>query len=267
MNGQNVLIGILARRARVIAWTWDAGKDCLTYWLPQKADPLRIEGIRNSDAAAEWRFLWEGQEAGCIDVHEPENRNGVLLRLTYRRLEEGKEVVGFAEVLSKSKEAKANRGGLICSESALIARINADMMMLHAQEKGVLFAIGIDGLGQGDLASESQKEKCIEIMLAAIRAEFRDIDIFGFLSETRFFVFFRGVLSIDVLERRAQHFLDEFSRRVLDSPITASCTIGIAVTGGDRTTAKELMAAAGKALDEAMVRGASHYRMFESEKY
>ncbi len=267
MNGQNELIGVLARRARVIAWAYDAQKDCLTYWLPQKDGSSQIKDIKNSDTVDEWRFLWEGQPTGGVDVHEPGKKDGAIFRLTYKRLDSIGAVVGFAEVLSMPKGDKAYRGGVICNEVELTARINADMLLLNAREKGVLFAIGIDEGDRGNLADESQKEKCVESMMATIRSEFRDKDIFGFLWDARFIVFFRGALSIDVLERRAQHFLDEFSRRALDSSITASCTIGIAVTGGGRSTAKELMAAAGQTLDDAMLRGANHYRMFESEKY
>ena len=99
------------------------------------------------------------------------------------------------------------------------------------------------------------------------RAEFRDTDIFGLLPNARFIVFFRGALSIDVVEERAQRFLDEFSRRAIDSSLPISCSIGIAVTGSEQTLAKQLISYAGQVLDEIVVRGANRYRMFESEKY
>ena len=267
MNEYNELIGILARHARIIAWIYDAQTDCLTYWLPQTVNALRINDIKNTEAADEWHFLWEGQPSGSLDVHAPERKDGALFRLTYKRLEDNTGVVGVADVISARQGANARNGGAICDEGVLAARINADMLLLQQREKGVLFAIKIDGLGKNELANESQEEKCIEILIASIHAEFRDTDIFGTLPDERFFVFFRGALSIDVLERRAQHFLDEFSRRALDSMITASCTIGIAVTGGAHSAAKDLIAAASQALDEAMARGVNHYRMYENEKY
>lgn len=254
MNGQYELIAILARRAGVIAWAYDARTDCLAYWSPQKTELSRIEGARKSGIASEWQFLWEEKATGCVDVHAPEKKDDSLFRLTFKRLERGRGVVGFAEPLSSS-------------ESALISRIDADMLLLRAREKGVMFALGIDGFGKGVLANENLKSKCFEIMEATMRAEFRDSDIFGLLQDARYIVFFRGVLSIDVVEQRAQHFLDEFSRRAFDNSMPISCSIGIAVTGKEQASAKQLIASAGQALDEASSRGTSRYRMYESERY
>lgn len=267
MNGQNELISILARRAHVIAWAYDARTDCLAYWLPQNMDFSQIEDVKKSEAASEWQFLWEAQTTGCVDVHAPEKKDGTLFRLTYKRLERDRGVVGFAEPLSAPKGAEAIRGKAICDESALTARIDADMLLLRTREKGVMFALGIDGFGKGNLASASQKNKCYEIMEATMRAEFRDSDIIGLLSDTRFIVFFRGALSIDIVEQRAQRFLDEFSRRALDNSLSITCSIGIAVTGKEQVSAKQLIAFAGRALDEMALRGSNRYRMFESEKY
>ena len=267
MNDQNELISILARRAHVIAWAYDAHTDCLTYWLPQKSDSAQIEDVKKSGIASEWRFLWEEKATGCVDVHAPTKRDGALFRLTYKRLEKERGVVGFAEPISASTGAVAIRGRAICDESALATRIDADMLLLRTREKGVMFALGIDEFGKGNLASMSQKSKCYEIMEATMRAEFRDSDIFGLLSDSRFIVFFRGSLSIDVVEHRAQHFLDDFSRRALDNSLPISCSIGIAVTGREQTSAKQLIAYAVQALDDAVARGANRYRMFESEKY
>lgn len=267
MNGQNELISILARRAHVIAWAYDARTDCLAYWSPQKTDFSQIESVKNSDIASEWQFLWDEQATGCVDVHAPEKRDDALFRLTYRRLERERGVIGFAEPLSVSKGVTAIRGRAICDENALIARIDADMLLLRTREKGVMFALGIDRFDKGNFADTSQKIKCYEIMEATMRAEFRDSDIFGLISDARYIVFFRGSLSIDVVEYRAQRFLDEFSRRALDNSLQISCSIGIAVTGKEQTSAKQLIDCARQALDEATSRGVNRYRMFESEKY
>lgn len=267
MNGQNELISILARRAHVIAWAYDARTDCLVYWSPQKTDSSQIESVKKSDIASEWQFLWDEQATGCVDVHAPEKRDGALFRLTYRRLERERGVIGFAEPLSVSKGAAAIQGRAICDKNALIARIDADLLLLRTREKGVMFALGIDGFGKGNLAGTSQKSKCYEIIEATMRAEFRDSDIIGLLSDSRFIVFFRGSLSIDVVEYRAQRFLDEFSRRALDNSLQITCSIGIAVTGREQTSSKQLIDCAVQALDEATSRGVNRYRMFEGEKY
>ena len=267
MNGQKELIGILARRAHVIAWAYDARADCLTYWSPQTADASKIKGVKESNAAPEWEFLWEKQATGCVDVHTPKNLNGAMFRLTYKRLRRGKGVVGVAEPLSASDEASARWEKSLCDESALTARIEDDMLLLRPHEKGVMFALGLDGFGEGKPENAVLKNKGYEIMEDTIRAEFRDSDIFGLLAEAKYIVFFRGSLSIDVVEQRAQRFLDEFSRRAIDNSLTVSCSIGIAVIGKERPSAKQMIAFARQALKEASVRGANRYRMFESEKY
>ena len=44
-------------------------------------------------------------------------------------------------------------------------------------------------------------------------------------------------------------------------------SIGIAVTGKELSSAKDLIEAAGQALDEAIDRGSNHYRMYEINRY
>ena len=267
MNGEYELIGILARRANVIAWAYEAKTDCLTYWLPQQAGASRIENVKKSVAASEWQFLWGTQATGSVDVHSPHDEGNSLFRLTYRRLENEGGVVGVAEPLSSSRGAATLRGKFICDEDTLLARIDNDMLLLRAREKGVLFILGLDVSRSGKSLSEDWKDKAYEIMEDTLYTEFRDNDILGLLSEERFSVFFRGTLSIDVVEERAQHFLDEFSRRASDRGMQISCSIGIAVAGKELTKARELIAAAGQAFQEIRSRGTNRYRMFESEKY
>ena len=265
MVGQGELIELLARRARVIAWMYDVKTDCLSYCMPQQEQGfLQERGIKESKTAKEWNFLWEGPPKGCVDAHAPGRMNGALFRLTYTRL--GRDgVVGFAEELSPQDGGTSQ--GLRVDLKTLAARINAELVLLRAREKGVLFAAEIDGYGKGELANASQQDKSFGAMETSLRAEFRDSDILGAISDSRFIVFFRGALSIDVVERRAQRFLDEFARRSLDMSLPASCSIGIAVAGGELDTAEALLDAAGKALDDVVARGANHYRMYESEKY
>ncbi|MBO4852901.1 MAG: diguanylate cyclase [Schwartzia sp.] len=265
MVGQGELIELLARRARVIAWMYDVKTDCLSYCMPQQEQGfLQERGIKESKTAKEWNFLWEGPSKGCVDVHAPGRLNGALFRLTYTRLgQDG--VVGFAEELSP-KDGETPQG-LRVDLKTLAARINAELVLLRAREKGVLFAAEIDGYGKGELANSSWKDKCFSAMETVLHAEFRDTDILGAITDTRFIVFFRGALSIDVVERRAQRFLDEFARRALDMSLPASCSIGIAVAGNELGTAEELIDAAGKALGDVVARGANHYRMYEGEKY
>ena len=265
MIGQGELIELLARRARVIAWTYDVKTDCLSYCLPQQEQGfLKEQGLRTSKQAQEWRFLWKGPSQGCVDVHAPGRISGSVYRLTYTRLgHDG--VVGFAEEISPKEDDASN--GLHIDAKTLAARIDAELILLREREKGVLFALEIDGYGKGDLISPYQQEKCFGAMETALRAEFRDSDILGSVSDARFIVFFHGVLSIDVVERRAQRFLDEFARRALDSALPASCSIGIAVANGDMAKAEDLISAAGEALDGVIAHGANHYRMYESEKY
>ncbi len=262
MVGQKELIGLLARRAGVIAWTYDAKEDCLTYCLPNESVFSQVSGLKNGSATFDWSFLRDGTASGFVDVRETPWQEDGAFRVTYLRV--SGDFVGFAEKLTIGNFNSV----MAINENALVSRIDADLFLLRAREKGVLFAMEATGANRrGVQPKERQGKLYVDILEQAIKEEFRGRDIFGRVSDMRYIVFFRGELPIDVVERRAQHFLDEFSRRALDSSITASCTIGIAVTGGDRTAAKDLIEAASQALEEAMARGANHYRMYENDRY
>ncbi len=268
MVGHKELIHLLVKRARVIAWHYDAKTDFLVYWLPQEPACAQVSSMKDSESSQEWSFLWEGSVTGSVDVHAPGCKTGALFRLTFLRLEHGQGVIGIAEELSAKTPGPLFRlQGGVSEKNVLVERIEDELMLLHEREKGVLFAMEIGGVGKDNRTDLKQKEKCLGVLEKTIHDEFRDTDIIGILSETRVIVFFHGELSIDVVEHRAQRFLDDFSRRAMDLSLPLSCSIGISVTAGGQLAATNLIATAEKVLNEAIDRGANHYRMFESDKY
>ena len=263
MVDQKELIGLLARRAGVVAWEYDAEEDCLVYCLPSETTFFRVRGFQAEKESEAWSFLWGKAASGFVDVRKTPWRDDMGFRLTYLRAGKSGDVVGFAEELASGIGGDAQT----IDAEALFARMGADLVLLRGREKGVLFAMEATKAGRVVSSKAVQEQAFIDLLEQTIRAEFRGRDIFGRISETRYLVFFRGELPIDVVERRAQHFLDEFSRRALDSTIAACCTIGIAVTGSGHSSAQELVSAAEQALNEAIARGANHYRMYENERY
>ncbi len=227
-----------------------------------------------SSVAEEWAFLWHGDLSGSADVHTPFGHEEAVYRLAYRRTvgKDGIYAAGIAEDITEAHAAAARlKDGTghpeqagISGDEAIRLRVEAELALLHPGEKGVLFAVGIDSFEE----LEGKQEACVRVMENTLHAEFRGNDIFGRLSRKgRYIVFFCGSLSIDVVERRAQHFLDEFQRQALDTSINATCSLGIAVAGGAKPSAETLNSAASFALDEALVRGTHHYRMFDSNRY
>lgn len=265
MVGQKELVGLLVRRAGVTAWTYEAQKDCLTYCRSNELACLNVSGFKDEKTAAEWAFLWSGKASGFVDVHDTPWQKDGNFRLTYLRVGDSEDVVGIADKLNGEMDydllSNINLG-------KLTMRIDAEIMLLHPREKGVLFVMEAAGTtAKKTTEKENQSLTYIDVLEQTIRSEFRGQDILNRLSTTRHLVFFRGELPIDVIEHRAQMFLDEYARRAMDLMIPTVCSIGIAVTGKELTSAEELIAAAGQALDAAIDRGSNHYRMYESNRY
>lgn len=264
MVGQKELIGLLVRRAGVTAWIYEAQKDCLTYCRPDELVCLNVSGFKNGKVSAEWGFLWSGKSSGFTDVHDTPWQKDGNYRLTFLRIRDGKDVVGFAEKLDGEMDSDLLSD---INLDKLTTRINTEMMLLHPREKGVLFVMEASAPTKKTMSKGDRHLTYVDILEQAIRSEFRGQDILSRLSGTRYLVFFRGELPIDIIEHRAQTFLDEFARLALDSMIPTVCSIGIAVTGKELISSKDLIAAAGQALDEAIDRGSNHYRMFENTRY
>lgn len=264
------LIGLLMQRADVTAWLYDAPKDTLYFRSPKDNLTHKFKDLRMSSASEEWQFLWHGETAGTADAHAPFWHEEAVYRLTYRYVPAAGEtyVVGIAEDITEVHAAamRLKESAALSGSETIGARIEAELALLRPREKGVLFALEIDGLAE--MATQQAREASIRVMEDTLRAEFRGNDIFGRLErEGRYIVFFCGSLSIDVVERRAQHFLDEYQRRALDTSLTATCSLGIAVTGDARADAGALISASNAALNEAILRGSHHYRMFDGNRY
>ena len=264
MVGQKELVGLLVRRAGVTAWTYEAKTDCLTYCRSDELSCLEVKGFKAGNAAAEWNFLWNGKPSGFADVHDTPWQKGGNFRLTYLRVSDSENVVGFADELNGDINSDLLSD---INLSKLATRIDTEIMLLHPREKGVLFVMEASAPTKKNTPKAENPLTCVDILEQTVRSEFRGQDVLSRLTNTRYLVFFRGELPIDIIEHRAQNFLDEFSRRAMDSMIPTVCSIGIAVTGKELSSAKDLIEAAGQALDEAIDRGSNHYRMYEINRY
>ncbi len=264
MVGHKELVGLLVRRAGVTAWNYDAKEDCLTYCRPNELTCIQVNELKKGKAFPEWDFLWGGMVSGFADVHDTPWQKGGMYRLTYLRVGDSKDVVGVADKIDDFLGAEFLPG---VDLERLASRIDAEMLLLRPREKGVLFVLEAGMNKTAANTAENQNLPQADLLEQTVRSEFRGQDVLSRISNTRYLVFFKGELPIDVIEHRAQVFLDEFGRRAMDSKISTTCSIGIAVTGGSLTSAKALITAAEEALDEVIERGANHYRMYENDRY
>ena len=146
--------------------------------------------------------------------------------------------------------------------------IDQRLQLMQSGEKGVLFVLGLDSFQKarqrvGGMACDGYLRAVAE----SVRADFRGADILGRIGEDEFVVFICGRLSIDIIEKRAQHIIDLFLRVQLQEFRSVSCGMGIAATNSQTMSYAVLRQQAGKALQQAKSYGANRYRMFDDDKY
>ena len=146
--------------------------------------------------------------------------------------------------------------------------VNQHLVGLHAGEKGVFFLMAIDKLQQvNKQLGASAGDGYLRAVAETLRSDFRDVDIFGRVSENEFGIFLRGCVSIDIIEKKAQHIIDLFMQVQLQNFNNISCGIGIAATGSPQEHYEALLSRARIALKDALARGGNRFRMYDGEKY
>ena len=148
------------------------------------------------------------------------------------------------------------------------ALIDQRLQGMEQGEKGVLFILGIDSFQKarqrvGGMACDGYLRAIAE----SVRSDFRGADILGRISEDEFVIFICGRLSIDIIEKRAQHIIDLFLRVQLQDFHSVSCGMGIAATGSNTISYSIMRGQAARALQQAESYGANRYRMYDDDKY
>ncbi len=146
--------------------------------------------------------------------------------------------------------------------------INEHLATLEEGEKGVLFLLGIDDARRaGDRFSGLAWDGYLRAVAESVRSDFRGGDVLGRSSEDSFVIFIRGRLSIDIIEKRAQHIIDLFLRVQMKEFRSVACSMGIAATGSRLMRYDMLCLQADKAMQQARKYGTNRYRMYDDDKY
>ena len=167
MVGQKELVGLLVRRAGVTAWTYEAKTDCLTYCRPDELSCLEVKGFKAGNAAAEWNFLWNGKPSGFADVHDTPWQKGGNFRLTYLRVSDSENVVGFADELNGDMNSDLLSD---INLSKLATRIDTEIMLLHPREKGVLFVMEASAPTKKNTPEAENPLTCVDILEQTVRS-------------------------------------------------------------------------------------------------
>lgn len=147
--------------------------------------------------------------------------------------------------------------------------VNRQAKLLSPGEKGVFFAVSLDDYesvreAMGIIAYDNY----FSALADAARKDFRGVDLLGRLNEQEVAIFISGQISIDVIERRAQHIMDIFLRiQPQDHTKTpVSFSMGIAITGREENAFPRLRKEAEAALISARRFGPNRYRMYADIK-
>ena len=246
------------------------------YLLNRNGDnPEKQESLRRL-FDGDFKLGGQGTAEFCARFWQDEYR---WYRATYRRLEEengGAFVVGYtedinAEVLAHRQLVDtAQRDPLtkLYNREATEKLVNDEILSLRPGEKGVLLYLDIDDFKQvNSRFGHMSGDGYLRAVTETLRSDFRDVDIFGRMGGDEFLVFFKGFLSIDVIEKRAQHIVDLFIHVQIENFSAISCSMGVSVTGSREDSFETLLPKAEKALKDAKRRGKNRYRMYDDEHY
>lgn len=147
--------------------------------------------------------------------------------------------------------------------------VNRQAQLLSPGEKGVFFAVSLDDYERArEIMGITAYDNYFAALADAARKDFRGVDLLGRLNEQEVAIFISGQISIDVIERRAQHIMDIFLRiqpqDLAKYPVSFS--MGIAVTGREENAFPRLRKEAEAALISARRFGPNRYRMYADIK-
>lgn len=146
--------------------------------------------------------------------------------------------------------------------------ISEGIESLQPGEKGVVLLLNLDDFHRiNEEAGFAAGDSCLRSVAELLGKDFREDDIFGRLEGDSFAIYFRGVFSIDVIERRAQHIVDVFANISTGTPQPLTCSVGVAVVSSHHEDYLTLVKKAAAALKEAKKRGKNRYRMYDGERF
>ena len=295
---QNSLLDILTERCGVMMFEYNVKQDimyCMRRNKQRKKEEHEIHDYkafikeRNSSVPEDAAHYLGNLERGCSKVMRGTfdyhlrfwSDAPSYYRAVYQSLADLSgniyALVGYTEDISEETVRSQQKVAVNEQRDSLTKMYNRDMTErlinehlehLPSGEKGVLFLLDIDNFRQvneklGVMAGDGYLRAISE----AVRADFRGADILGRVGGDEFVIFMHGSVSIDTIERKAQHIIDIFMRVPLENFTSAACSIGIAATTSAEMKYGLLQPKAEKALASAKKRGHNRYCMYGEDRY
>ena len=256
----NVLITLLQETFSGFAFSYDVEDDVVSYW--KDGHKNRRIGVR--DAACNASGITREHEhvrkafleacngvSGSISVMARHDGDEERYRVAW--ISENGKVRGLVVPEKDEDDFDSPDGSSLTAiqdEDALSERIDDDLEKLATGEKGILFEVMIDGFSNMERSFGRRKmDNYMHAVMNALMTDFRLQDVICRISEDRFIVFMCGMLTVDIIERRAQRiieiFMQENNGRIGRQPL--SCRMGVAV-GNRKSMYVELLKQAEKAI-------------------
>ena len=293
---RDAIFNLLLAKLPVTIFEYDVAADVMQYTFlnaGKKRDTRRIEHFRNdllerqSDRPEMQESLQQLFDHACQPDQQGtaeytakyEKNEYRWYRSTYHCLEENDDslwLVGYTEDINDAvlahqqlvNSAQWDPLTKLYTKEATEKLIDHEIASLRPGEKGVLLYLDIDDFKQVNTRmGHMSGDGYLRAVTETLRSDFRDVDIFGRIGGDEFVVFFRGCLSIDIIEKRAQHIVDLFMHVQIENLSAISCSMGVAVTGSQTDTFAAMLPKAEKALNDARRRGRNRYRMYDEEHY
>lgn len=277
-------------RTGAVDFVYEVGSDTMRYRMPGDGDTQEISpflsvvksgNAENPDAVEEIKNVLSesGAKSGSIETMASLWKSDASFnRIVFQRIDspDGAVVVGYADDISDEsvererikKEGEKDKLTGLYVRDTLVKLIEFELGALAPGEKGVIFYFDVDSFAEFNTAhGRPAGDSFLRAVASLLRTEFRGVDLLSRIGPDEFAVFFRGYLTIDVIERRAQHLLDSVRHLQSELTETASCSMGISVTGSPRENSEMLLEHAGQALKSVKKYGGNRYRMFDNDRY
>ncbi|MCC2864951.1 GGDEF domain-containing protein [Ihubacter massiliensis] len=137
----------------------------------------------------------------------------------------------------------------------------------EGQPQGVLFILDLDDFkGINDQQGHMKGDLVLTKIGKCLRECFREEDILGRIGGDEFLAFMVGTSDRKVAETRAELVIDAVSKVKFDaSSLQVTCSVGIAVCGGEAMDFNQLFARADKAMYYAKLRGKDEFVVWQDE--
>lgn len=274
---------------KAILFDYDADEDRMLYGLSDKEGTIEEVAIENYIAEQRFERVHPDDREAYITVlsralHEPTSST-VEYRAQYFDKVFTWCRASFVSLTDANGEVNRLIGRVddIEEEKKLQHQVNRDSLTgfynqnatksiigsrLEDKQQGALFVIDIDDFKHiNETLGHLFGDSFLREVSAAMRKAFRDEDILGRIGGDEFLVFVPGILSREVVERKAEGILDLFSKIEVPQLGAAHVSVGVAMIDSDiYHDYTALYKKADFALYRAKHRGKNQYVIYEKEE-